>query len=285
MIEKINFNNLFETLNQYSFKPSLLRILSMFFILCLIMLPLEHYFSGRKRPPVNSKSYLLNLLYWFFTPMFIRPFTNLILIFCMVCLAIVIGESDVPSIMRGFGPVIRQPLWLQIIEILLLADLIEYWVHRTFHKSRLWKIHAIHHSAEQMNWLASARMHPLNDLCTKVCQFVPLVAAGFPVSTAALVVPYLFIYVIFLHSDIDWDFGPLRYVLVSPVYHHWHHSSEACALDKNFAGIFPIWDVIFGTCFMPGYRASKFGVIRETPPESMLGQLIYPFKPFWDKRK
>lgn len=251
----------------------------MFFALCAVMIPLEYFLSGKENRKLSLKNNYLNIVYWFFNPLFIRPMTNVVLIIFLFLLSSLLPHhADAHSFFDGFGPVVKQPVWLQILEILLLADLIEYWVHRVFHQSRFWKIHAVHHSAEEMNWLASARMHPINDLCTKVCQVVPLVAVGFPISSAALVVPYLFLYVIFLHSNIKCDFGIFKYLIVSPAYHHWHHSSETAALDKNFAGIFPVWDIIFGTLYLPEHRASSFGVIRDAPPEDLLGQMVYPFK-------
>ena len=76
---------------------------------------------------------------------------------------------------------------------------------------------------------------------------------------------------------VNWTFGPLRYVLVSPAFHRWHHSKEAEAIDKNFATMFPIWDLIFGTLYFPkGRNPGNFGV-GDNVPENLVGQMIYPF--------
>src|SRR5262249_31012579 len=69
-----------------------------------------------------------------------------------------------------------------------------------------------------------------------------------------------------------------RYVIASPTFHRWHHTSEAHGLDKNFAGLLPIWDLAFGTFYMPaGELPCEFG-IREAIPDTLLGQLAWPFR-------
>jgi sterol desaturase/sphingolipid hydroxylase (fatty acid hydroxylase superfamily) len=95
----------------------------------------------------------------------------------------------------------------------------------------------------------------------------------------AAFVPVLTLYALFLHADVDWSFGPLRYVIASPVFHRWHHTSEEEGLDRNFAGMFPFIDVIFGTFYMPRGRApERFGLVRDDVPDGLLAQLWYPFR-------
>jgi sterol desaturase/sphingolipid hydroxylase (fatty acid hydroxylase superfamily) len=182
------------------------------------------------------------------------------------------------SILEGFGPLGAQPLWLQAVEMLLIADFIDYWTHRWFHAGRAWRFHAIHHSPEEMTWLASARMHPVNDFVTRCAQVVPVILVGFSMKAVLYVVPYLVFFVIMLHSNLRWDFGPLRWVFVSPLYHRWHHTKDEEGLDKNFAGLFPIWDILFGTAHFPDREPEKFGVRHDPPPETLWGQLLYPFR-------
>lgn len=101
---------------------------------------------------------------------------------------------------------------------------------------------------------------------------------GPSVKAVLIVAQFLFFCVILLHSNVNWDFGPLRWVFVSPLYHRWHHTTEAEGLDKNFAGTFPIWDVLFGTAHFPRREPTRFGVNHEAPPETLPGQLVYPFR-------
>jgi sterol desaturase/sphingolipid hydroxylase (fatty acid hydroxylase superfamily) len=71
--------------------------------------------------------------------------------------------------------------------------------------------------------------------------------------------------------------GPLRFVLASPAFHRWHHTSDEQGLDKNFAGLFPVWDLVFGTFYLPAEQPTAFGV-RDEVPAGFLAQLAWPFR-------
>jgi sterol desaturase/sphingolipid hydroxylase (fatty acid hydroxylase superfamily) len=92
-------------------------------------------------------------------------------------------------------------------------------------------------------------------------------------------------YAIFLHANVNWDFGPLRSVVATPVFHRWHHSREREAWDKNFAGLLPLWDILFGTYYMPrGRYPENFG-INEPMPAGWTGQFVEPFVRLFQPRK
>jgi len=258
--------------------PSLTSTLITLAGLMVLLVPLERLFPARPDQPLRRKSLLLNLGYWFFNPLFTQVTSKAAVVAACAGLFLILGFPVDESLLDGFGPLARQPLWLQAIEMLLVADFIDYWTHRWFHISWAWRFHAIHHSPEEMTWLASSRMHPANDLVTRTCQVVPVMLMGFTMKAVLYVVPYLVFFVIILHSNLKWDFGPLRWVFVSPLYHRWHHTTDAEGLDKNFAGLFPIWDVLFGTVYFPRHEPKRFGVNHNPPPESLWGQLLYPFR-------
>jgi sterol desaturase/sphingolipid hydroxylase (fatty acid hydroxylase superfamily) len=179
---------------------------------------------------------------------------------------------------EGWGPIGRQPLWLQAIEVLILADFIFYWVQRAFHGGRLWPFHAVHHSPTQLDWLTSMRFHPVNDVLSRTCQAIPLVFLGFAPIAVVCMIPVIVVFIVITHANIPWTWGPLRYVFVSPVYHHWHHSTEVEALDKNLAGVLVLWDLLFGTMYMPREgRPAAFGVMGSKLPAGPVGLLAYPF--------
>jgi sterol desaturase/sphingolipid hydroxylase (fatty acid hydroxylase superfamily) len=65
---------------------------------------------------------------------------------------------------------------------------------------------------------------------------------------------------------------------VSPRFHRWHHTDEVEARDKNFAGLLPLWDILFGTYHMPrDARPTRFGTLTPAP-RGLLGQLVFPFR-------
>ena len=221
----------------------------------------------------------VDLCYWFFNPLVTKTVTG----FCgAMVVFFVVGVSGVELEQirtSGFGPVARQPMWLIVVELLFLGDFIGYWIHRAFHiVPDLWDVHAIHHSSESLDWFSAVRVHPLNDVISKTLRIVPFAILGFPLTAVVAYIPILTILAIFIHANVPWRFGPLGYVIASPVYHRWHHTSVDEGLNKNFAGLFPIIDMMFGTWYMPAHQPTQFGV-HEAIPGNFVRQLVYPFKP------
>jgi sterol desaturase/sphingolipid hydroxylase (fatty acid hydroxylase superfamily) len=174
-----------------------------------------------------------------------------------------------------------QPLMLQFFEIMFLTDLVQYWVHRAFHRVPwLWKFHAIHHSAQVMDWLASSRMHVIEIVFLRGLTVIPMYVLGF--SASALYAYLIFVYILsaLVHSNMRVNFGPLERFLVTPRFHHWHHGIEREAIDVNFAVHFPILDRVFGTHFLPGDGRwpAGYGVANHPVDKGFLRQLVYPFR-------
>jgi sterol desaturase/sphingolipid hydroxylase (fatty acid hydroxylase superfamily) len=221
----------------------------------------------RRTVPIWRRERRVDLLWWFFTPLVSRTLT-----FVATAAAVIL-----------FGLHVRpwfaeQPRALQFLEALLAADFIGYASHRLFHRQPLWRFHAIHHSPASVDWLTAARVHPVNEIVSRLLQVVPLYLAGIDLRVLGGVVPFFTFYAIFLHANVSWDFGPLRYAIASPRFHRWHHTSEAEGLDRNFAGLFPWIDLMFGTFHMPrGREPERFGA-GEAIPAAFLGQLAWPFR-------
>jgi sterol desaturase/sphingolipid hydroxylase (fatty acid hydroxylase superfamily) len=250
--------------------PTLAALAIAFLIAALIFGVLERWFHALPPKSIWRRERRVDILYWFFTPLVTRT---------IGLVAIAIAFALLALIAPRVGPTwfSRQPLAAQAIETIVAADFFGYWSHRLFHKRALWRFHAIHHSAEEVDWLAATRVHPLNEAIGRVMQFVPLYLLGFDGKAIAATLPLLTIYAIFLHANVRWDFGPLRYVIATPRFHRWHHTSEAEGLDRNFAGFFPWIDLMFGTFYLPeGREPQAFGV-SERVPGGLLAQLAYPF--------
>jgi sterol desaturase/sphingolipid hydroxylase (fatty acid hydroxylase superfamily) len=256
-------------------------------ILSVVFLVIERVAArGRGRAqPIIRRGWWTDIVYWFATILLTKPLARLLVILpaaILVLAQIVPAETFKLGAYRGFGPLSRQPLWLQAIEIYLLADFIGYWTHRLFHTGKWWPFHAVHHSSEELDWLGSIRVHPVNDLVNKLAQVTPILLLGFNPVVTLSTAPVLTFYAIFLHANVNWDFGPLRSVIATPVFHRWHHSRDREAWDKNFAGLFPFWDILFGTYYMPRDHWPKNFGINEPMPAGYLGQLWEPFA--WLKR-
>jgi len=175
--------------------------------------------------------------------------------------------------------VASQPVVLQFLEALVLADLFTYCSHRLFHAvPLLWRFHQIHHSSEDLDWLAASRLHLVDIVATRAIAFLPLYGMGF--SQTALY-PYLIfasIQAIFIHANVGFRFGPLRHVIVTPQFHHWHHSAQPEAVDRNFAVHLPVLDWLFGTHHLPGdVWPDRYGIAGSPVPEGYWRQLVLPF--------
>ncbi|MCW8107162.1 sterol desaturase family protein [Alteromonas ponticola] len=166
---------------------------------------------------------------------------------------------------------------LVIFVAVFLGDFIGYWRHRFEHTSFLWPSHMMHHSDANMTWLTLERFHPINRLSTFIIDSTFLLAVGLPpyaILINGLVRHY---YGFFIHADLPWAYGKLGYVFVSPVMHRWHHAEEQAAHKTNFATVFAVFDLAFGTYRVPGLCTKPLGVKGQSSA-SLVAQLIYPFR-------
>jgi sterol desaturase/sphingolipid hydroxylase (fatty acid hydroxylase superfamily) len=259
--------------------PAITGLAVGFTVLLLLFRGIELTRPVHRRLPVMRRGFWTDVFYWIFTSTVTRAATRLSVVLVLIPIALVIyGRVEEDLVRHGFGPAAQLPLWIQAVAILALSDFIGYWMHRWFHGRRMWRFHAIHHSSTDLDWLSSVRLHPVNDALMRVATTIPVLALGFAPMSAVGVVPVLIFMSIVIHANVDWDWGPFRTVLASPRFHRWHHTDETEALDKNFAGIFPLWDILFGTYYMPGdQRPTSFGTCTPVP-NGLIGQLTFPFR-------
>lgn len=160
----------------------------------------------------------------------------------------------------------------------LLFDAILYWVHRFGHEIPfLWRFHAVHHSTEHLDWVSGFRSHPL-DGAFFAPAFLFLVAAGFRPEVAGAFVVIQTFFGLFAHANVRWRWRLLHKVVVTPELHHWHHTDEPDAHNTNYSVGLPIWDLVFGTYFMPAdQRPRRYGVTPPIPP-GLGAHLRYPLR-------
>ena len=170
------------------------------------------------------------------------------------------------------------PLWSQVILLVVCADFVLYWSHRVFHEVPwMWKIHAVHHSVEHMDWLAGSRNHIVQTIVDRSIAMAPLYLLGADKAALDIYVTFAAVQAVLVHANVGMPFGPLKYLIVTPQYHHWHHSSEKPAIDTNYAVHMPLFDWLFGTYHMPTeHWPADYGTTTRLP-RSFLAQLLYPF--------
>jgi sterol desaturase/sphingolipid hydroxylase (fatty acid hydroxylase superfamily) len=257
-----------------------LRTFILFILLTVVFGILEKAFPSVRNQPKFRQGVWLDTFYWFFTPLAIQILDIAVMAALFLPIYFLLGRSlAIDDILRGYGPLAELPIWQQGLIAIVVGDFVGYWTHRLNHTRQLWDYHAIHHSSEVMDWLTAVRLHPVNDIIAKVSQASPVLLLGLSPISVEMYVPILSAYVAMIHANIHWTYGPFRYFLASPAFHRWHHTREKEGHGKNFAGLFPIFDVIFGTFYMPrGKQPRNFGLEGEVMPDSFVVQMLYPFR-------
>jgi sterol desaturase/sphingolipid hydroxylase (fatty acid hydroxylase superfamily) len=239
----------------------------------IIFVPIERLLGNRDQQ-IFRHEWREDLLYFLISSLFVQGLTYMSLAPAMA----ILHNTDWIGIRRAVG---SQPLVLQFVEIMFLTDLVQYWVHRAFHRvGWLWKFHAIHHSAEVMDWLASSRMHVVEIVFLRGLTVIPMYVLGF--APGALYAYLIFVYILsaLVHANLRVNLTPIEKWIVTPRFHHWHHGIEREAIDVNFAVHFPLLDRLFGTHFLPadGRWPRGYGVASQPVDKGFLRQLVYPFR-------
>jgi sterol desaturase/sphingolipid hydroxylase (fatty acid hydroxylase superfamily) len=143
----------------------------------------------------------------------------------------------------------------------------------------LWRFHAVHHSADQLDWLAGSRLHLVDIAITRGLTYVPIYVLGFDDGPLMAYLVLVSAQATFIHANVRFELGWLRWVLATPQFHHWHHAAEPAAVNKNFAVHLPVLDVLFGTAYLPGRWPSAYGLLHdERAPQGYLRQFAWPFQ-------
>ena len=240
-------------------------------ILACIFIPLERLLPLHAEQGPLRRGWANDLFYLLFNGFVVRAGSTVLFGAVMAAYRTYIDPSDTAW-------VAAQPIWLQAIAVIVIADIGYYTAHRMFHAVPfLWKFHSVHHSIEEMDWLATHRVHPVDQILSNAMSMLPIYFIGF--SPAAIGI-YLVIYqaqALLVHSNTRIKFGPLKYLFASPEYHHWHHADQTEAYDRNFAAQLSIIDVVAGTMFLPKHKPQKYG-LTEHMPNNYPQQMLYPIR-------
>jgi sterol desaturase/sphingolipid hydroxylase (fatty acid hydroxylase superfamily) len=243
--------------------------LSLLFLFVLFR-PLEAAFPAKSGQRVFRPDWFTDLLF----------FLGQYLLWSGLVFALLVGFGEwidgwMPANFRA--AVAAQPWWAQALEVVVLSDFCVYWGHRLQHRvGFLWRFHAVHHSAEHLDWLAAHREHPVDTVYTMGLINLPAFILGFPLETIAGLIAFRGIWAIFIHSNVRLPIGPFRMLLGSPELHHWHHDRDREA--GNYANISPLMDMLFGTYRCPDHEPAAVG-LADPLPKGYFRQLLHPFLP------
>jgi sterol desaturase/sphingolipid hydroxylase (fatty acid hydroxylase superfamily) len=164
------------------------------------------------------------------------------------------------------------------------GDFAMYWWHRLQHANRfLWALHSVHHSQTQLNLFTAWRRHPLENLILTVLIFFGFfhLVLGVPTRGWMPLAAAITSLTAIQHAQLDWRFGILHRVVVSPRFHAFHHSTDPAHANANYGFLFSAWDYLFGTAVAEQPRPRRFGIVGIDFHESLLEQLVTPFRLAW----
>jgi sterol desaturase/sphingolipid hydroxylase (fatty acid hydroxylase superfamily) len=152
-----------------------------------------------------------------------------------------------------------EPAWWSWAVLIVLGDLVYYWFHRVHHEVRFfWAAHVNHHSSQHYN-LSTALRQSWTTPFTSLLFWWPLALLGFPPAMVLSAIAINTLYQFWIHTELIGRLGPLEHVLNTTSHHRVHHGANLEYLDRNHAGMFIVWDKLFGT-FAPERAAVRFGL-------------------------
>ena len=233
-------------------------------VLFVLFVPLEKLFAFRPQKVFRRG--------------FLTDFTHLLVdnLLITVGLLALIVVSLIPFFwLRHLDVASSMPPAVAVVVAVLIVLFGQYWAHRLTHQvPLLWRFHSVHHSIEDMDWLASARVHPVDQVFTHGMVVVPLFLLGYNAGVFGGVVVFFTLLALFQHANVRLRFPVVRWVINTPEWHHWHHALDP--INKNFGT--PVIDKLFGTAHMPHHvYPSGFGTSEPVPPVGYVRQLAYPF--------
>lgn len=235
-------------------------------------------------PRALSTTRRIDWLYWLVTPLGAGLVSRAIVVALGALAAVALGAEvahadDVLSFFAERSLLRALPGWAQLLACLVLVDLLSYFSHRLRHSALFFPLHAVHHSATELDWLAAARMHPLDEIVDNVAISVPVLFLGPEPCVFLCLGPITLLYTLISHAAVGLRLGPLHHVLVTPAFHRHHHRDDVP--PANYAGMFSIWDRAFGTWAEPDTSAdAHFGLGREVLAPTLREHLLEPVRRF-----
>ncbi len=174
------------------------------------------------------------------------------------------------------------PLLAQVALGLVVAELWEYGAHRAMHEVPwLWRFHATHHSPQRLYWLNASRFHPIDLFVIGTLKLVPLAILGAGAAVIALNNLFSAVHGAYQHANVPVRIGPLNWIFSMTELHRWHHSKHVSEANHNYGGNLIVWDVVFGTRYLPADREPPEAIgIGAMPafPTGFWANLAAPFR-------
>jgi len=242
-------------------------------LLAVIFIPIEALFPQKVQQYTLHGEWKTDFTYFVISHLFVQIFG----IIAQAPATILFGDLG----LKGFQSKVQAtPFVVQLFLALFCTDVVQYWAHRIFHENeRLWMFHSIHHSTIAMDWLAGSRTHFIDMFAVRAASFIPVYLLGITPGVFAVYIVIISFHAVFIHANVNWKFGWLKHIISTPQFHHWHHTNDPAAYNKNYAVFFSFIDRMFGTFYLPGDEFPKeYGVNMPNYPKGFVAQFGYPFR-------
>lgn len=210
--------------------------------------------------------------------------TNVDILHALTSLTLIFTSIEIATVILKFMPVSAiwptdWPIGVQVLTAGFIIDFGLWFMHWLSHKNDLlWRLHALHHSAERLYWLNGERRHPLSAVVLAAPGISVVVLLGAPPEIIGCWLSIITVHLAFQHANLDYSVGSFRRLLGVAEVHRWHHKREYEDAQVNFGEFWMIWDHVFGT-----YRYQKNGVragevgMKESMPITYIAQIKWPF--------
>jgi sterol desaturase/sphingolipid hydroxylase (fatty acid hydroxylase superfamily) len=241
----------------------------------LIVCVLEQIRPAQRRPPL-ARGHLLDVCYLLFYALLVVP------------LIVLLGSG-----FAGLLAVQGGPRWCFIGLAVVGIDAVDWLAHFANHRlTALWRLHAVHHSQEELSILTTYRAHPLVHV-SFLFSAIPILAVASNTSTPAVVLTVYACLGALPHANVRWTYGWAGRIFISPAYHRIHHSATG-RLDINLGTVFAIWDTLSRRAVFPARTPDRPVIstglagrpvpVEQSGPRLRLGstmvrQLAEPFAP------
>ncbi|HEX7325975.1 MAG TPA: sterol desaturase family protein [Rhodanobacteraceae bacterium] len=242
-------------------------------LLCAVFVPIERL-AGIRRQAFFRAQFATDLGYYAL---------NSVIVGMLLGAPLIIAGAAIHQLIpyRALEAIAALPGWLRLLLGLIVGEFGFYWGHRLTHEiPLLWRFHAIHHSATDIDFLTNTRAHPVDMVFPRLCGFIPVLGLGLTggsPTVTALVLVVGTLWGFFIHANVRWRFGFLEHIIATPFFHHWHHTNDR-RRDGNYAAMFAFVDHIFGTYRSEAEWPTGYGISAPMPASLGL-QLVNPFLP------
>jgi sterol desaturase/sphingolipid hydroxylase (fatty acid hydroxylase superfamily) len=189
-----------------------------------------------------------------------------------------VGALDAATGASRLHLVTHWPVAAQLALFIVTHDFYIYWFHRAQHRiPLLWRLHEIHHSAREVDWIAGSRSHALEIVINQTLEVAAMVLLGATPDVMLTKGVISIVSGMWIHANVDLRLGWLSRIFNGPELHRWHHAIDYAPPGKNYGTKLAVWDYLFGTADPRHGKPTGYG-LADPFPTGFLAQQAHAFR-------